>query len=65
MDMDSLATQALDIVFKSDTFKDRIKKKATPYVAGILFFNLVLFFMLLYLIYRVVLLEKPSQSGHT
>ena len=63
--MDTLATQALDIVFESDTFKDKIKKKATPYVAGILLFNLVLFFMIIYLIYRVVLLEKPSQAGHT
>ena len=63
--MDSLATQALDIVFQSDTFKDKIKKKATPYVAGILVFNFVLFFMIVFLIYRVTLLEQFNQPGYT
>ena len=46
---DDLATQAVDLVFKNDA----LKKKATPYLAGVLLFNIVLFLMLLYLVIRV------------
>lgn len=49
MEDDDLATQAVDLVFKNDA----LKKKATPYLAGVLLFNIVLFLMLLYLVIRV------------
>ena len=60
--MDNLTTQALDIVFQSEGVKD-MKKKATPYVTGVLLFHIIIFAMLLYLIFRVTRLEKLGQSG--
>ena len=58
--MDSLTTQALDIVFQSEGVQG-IKKKAKPYVAGVLFFHVLLFFMLAWLIFKVTRLEKLGQ----
>ena len=60
--MDTLTTQALDIVFQSEGVQG-IKKKAKPYVAGVLFFHLLLLFMLAWLIFKVEKLGQFAQVG--
>jgi len=58
--MDTLTTQALDIVFQSEGVQD-IKKKARPYVAGVLLFHVALFCMLAYVVFKIARLEKLGQ----
>ena len=53
--MDDLTNQAIDIV----------KKKTTPYITGILVFNIVLFLMLLYLVIKVSGIKQASQAFNT
>jgi hypothetical protein len=47
--MDDLTTQALDIVWENDAIKSKVKK-ATPYVAAFVLFQLLIFLMLVYLV---------------
>ena len=54
---DDLTTQALDILLESDTLQKRIivpfKRKVFPYIMCIGFFNLTMFFMIVYLSNRL------------
>jgi len=47
--MDDLTNQALDIVWENDAIKSKVKK-ATPYVAAFLLFQILIFLMLVYLV---------------
>ena len=46
---DDLAKQALDYFMENET----LKRKVYPYVCGIALFNLIMFVMLAYLVYRL------------
>jgi hypothetical protein len=54
--MDDLTNQAVDIVFQNDA----LKKKATPYIAGALLFNILLFVMVLYLFVKQLLQPRHA-----
>jgi len=56
--MDDITKQALDMVFNNDEIKTKVKKEATPYVAGVAVFNIVLMVLILYLIFQVSSLRK-------
>lgn len=47
--MDDLTNQALDIVWENDAIKSKVKK-ATPYVAAFVLFQILIFLMLVYLV---------------
>ena len=50
--MDDLTNQALDIVWENDAIKSKVKK-ATPYVAALVLFQILMFLMLVYLVQSV------------
>jgi hypothetical protein len=49
-----LTNQAIDLILENDALQDRIikpiKKRTYPYIVTLIFFNLVLFFLVCYLI---------------
>ena len=47
--MDDLTNQVLDIVLENDAIKTKVKK-ATPYVAAFVLFQILMFLMLVYLV---------------
>jgi len=56
--MDELTNQAVDMIFENDALKDKIKKKAFPYVLGGVTFNLVLLILLIYIIFKLRHISK-------
>jgi hypothetical protein len=46
------------MVFNNDELKTKVRKEATPYVAGVAVFNIVLLLMVVYLILQVSSLRK-------
>ena len=60
--MDHLTNQAIDMIFENDALKDRVlkpmKRKAYPYLLTGVAFNLILLFLIVYLIYKVRCLTK-------
>ena len=61
--MDDITKQALDMVFNNDEIKTKVKKEATPYVAGVAVFNIVLLLLILYLIFQVSGLRKQLKMS--
>jgi hypothetical protein len=56
--MDELTNQAVDMIFENDALKDKIKQKAFPYVLGGVTFNLLLLFLLIYIIVKLRHISK-------
>ena len=46
------------MVFNNDELKTKVRKEATPYVAGVAVFNIVLLLLVVYLIFQVSSLRK-------
>jgi hypothetical protein len=46
------------MIFENDALKDKIKKKAFPYVLGGVTFNLVLLILLIYIIFKLRHISK-------
>jgi hypothetical protein len=61
--MDDITKQALDMVFNNDEIKTKVKKEATPYVAGVAVFNIVLMVLILYLIFQVSSIRKQLKMS--
>ena len=61
--MDDITKQALDMVFNNDELKTKVKKEATPYVAGVALFNIVIFLLIVYLIFQVSSLRKQLRMS--
>ena len=49
--MEDLTNQALEIVWENDAVRSKVKK-ATPYVATFVLFQILMFLMLVYLIQK-------------
>ena len=56
--MEDIAKQALDMVFSSEELKTKVRKEATPYVAGVAVFHILIFLAIVYLIFQVISLKK-------
>jgi hypothetical protein len=61
--MDDITKQALDMVFSNDELKTKVKREATPYVAGVALFNIVLLLLIVYLIFQVSSLSKQLKMS--
>jgi hypothetical protein len=62
--MEDITKQALDMVFNNTELKTKVRKEATPYVAGVAFFNVLIIVLIVYLIFRVnKLIQKVSVSS--
>ena len=59
--MEDITRQALDMVFTSE-LKSKVKKEATPYVAGVAVFNIVLLVCLIFLIFQVSGLHRKLHT---
>jgi hypothetical protein len=51
--MEDITKQALDMVFNNVELKTKVRKEATPYVAGVALFNILIVALIVYLIFRV------------
>ena len=51
------------MVFNNDEIKTKVKKEATPYVAGVAVFNIVLMVLILYLIFQVSSIRKQLKMS--
>ncbi len=59
--MEDITKQALDMVFNNVELKTKVRKEATPYVAGVALFNVLILALIVYLIFRVnKLIQKVS-----
>jgi len=56
--MEQITTQALDMIFENDTLKSKVKQKVGPYVLGGLTFNLILLGLLLYIAYKLSVVQS-------
>ena len=56
--MEQITTQALDMIFENDTLKSKVKQKVGPYVLGGLTFNLILLGLLMYIAYKLSVLQS-------
>jgi hypothetical protein len=59
--MEDLTKQALDMVF-TDELKSKVRREATPYVAGVACFNVILIACLVILIFQVAGLHKKIRA---
>jgi hypothetical protein len=51
--MEDITKQALDMVFNNVELKTKVRKEATPYVASVALFNVLIVVLIVYLIVRV------------
>jgi hypothetical protein len=51
--MEDITKQALDMVFNNVELKTKVRKEATPYVAGVAFVHFLILASVVYLIFRV------------
>ena len=51
------------MIFDNDALKDRIKKKAFPYVLGGVTFNLILLVLLIYIIFKLRHISKTLSAS--
>jgi len=60
--MEDITQQALDMVFNNDKLKSKVRREATPYVAGVAAFNIVLIIGIVFLIFQVAGLNKQIRE---
>jgi hypothetical protein len=60
--MEDITKQALDMVFNNVELKTKVRKEATPYVAGVAIFNILILISIVYLIFQIVGLKKVISS---
>jgi hypothetical protein len=61
--MEDITKQALDMVFNNEDIKTKVKKEATPYVAGVALFNIVIFLLIVYLVFQVSSIRKQLRMS--
>jgi len=60
--MEDITKQALDMVFNNVELKTKVRKEATPYVAGVAIFHILILIAIVYLIFQIVGLKKVISS---
>jgi hypothetical protein len=60
--MEDITKQALDMVFNNQDLKTKVRKEATPYVAGVAVFNILILVSILYIIFQLRSLRKVLSS---
>ena len=60
--MEDITKQALDMVFNNQDLKTKVKKGATPYVAGVAVVHLLILVSILYIIFQIRSLRKVLTS---
>ena len=56
--MEDITKQALDMVFNNVELKTKVRKEATPYVAGVAIFHILILISIVYLILQISHLKK-------
>ncbi len=51
------------MVFNNEDIKTKVKKEATPYVAGVALFNIVIFLLIVYLVFQVSSIRKQLRMS--
>jgi hypothetical protein len=60
--MEDITQQALDMVFNNDTLKSKVRRQATPYVAGVAAFNIIILIGIVFLIFQVASLNQKLRD---
>jgi hypothetical protein len=65
--MEDITKQALDMVFNNLDLKTKVRKEATPYVAGVAIFHILILLSIVYVIFQIAGLKKviSNMGTHT